>query len=206
MAALGVTLIPGRWEKRMVRPEYNFKRWGRASWRELLLKRFPATLRNREVPRDKRSRKGMGSIPFPQRDRIKRKFIGGKNISQIAREEGRHWDTVARIVKEKDVAVYVRGVRERFYGALEEMLSAAINYAKTGKDGGCLAYEMLKDGGVIPDERMLQQMLAAPQPASPEETATRTSSAFVANIFAAFSPGKEDSANRIAVALVKGAI
>jgi len=150
-----------------------------------------ATVRNREVPRDKRSRKGIGSIPFPQRDRIKRKFISGKNISQIAREEGRHWDSVARIVKEKDVEEYVLGVRERFYGALEEMLSAAINYAKTGKDGGWLAYQMLKDGGVIPDERMLQQMLAAPQPASPKKT----------------SPEKEDSAaKRIAVAMVEDAI
>jgi hypothetical protein len=150
------------------------------------LKRFSATLRNREVPRNKRSRKGVGSVPYPQRDRIKRKFISGENISKIAREEGRHWDTVARIVKEKDVAEYVRDVRERFYGALEEMLSAAIDYAKTGKDGGWLAYEMLKDGGVIPDEKMLQQMLAAPQPAPGEKG--------------------DSAAKRIAVALVEDAI
>jgi hypothetical protein len=43
---------------------------------------------------------------------------------------------------------------KRFYGALEEMLSTAIDYAKNGKDGGWLAYEMLKDGGVIPPRTM----------------------------------------------------
>ena len=82
---------------------------------------------------------GAGSVPYPQRERIKQKFVTGKNISQIAREEGRHWDTVARIVKEKDVEEYVRGLRERFYGALEQVLSAAIDYARNGKDGGWLA-------------------------------------------------------------------
>lgn len=127
-----------------------------------------------------------GSVPYPQRERIKQKFVTGKNISRIAREEGRHWDTVARIVKEKDVEEYVRGLRERFYGALEEVLSAAIEYAKTGKDGGWLAYEMLKDGGVIPARTMKQQVAAA-QPSSPAET-------------------EETAVKRIAVALVEGAL
>jgi hypothetical protein len=82
--------------------------------------------RNREVPRDKRSRGGACSVPFPQRDRIKQKFMAGKNISAIAREEGRHWETVAKIVKEEDVLEHVKDLRARFYGALEEVLDAAI--------------------------------------------------------------------------------
>lgn len=106
--------------------------------------------RNHEVPRKKRFRTGTSSVPFPQRHRIKAKFISGKNISQIAREEARHWTTVKRIVEEKDVQEYVEDLRARFYGALEEMLFAAVRYARDGKDGGWLAYEMLKDSGVIP--------------------------------------------------------
>jgi hypothetical protein len=88
--------------------------------------------RNREVPIKKRSRAGTSSIPFPQRHRIKTKFISGENISQIAREEKRHWTTVARIVKEQDVQEYVADLRARFYGALEDVLIAVIQYVKNG--------------------------------------------------------------------------
>ena len=77
---------------------------------------------NREVPIKKRSRTGTTSIPFPQRARIKQLFVSGKNVSQIAREEKRHWTTVARIVKEKDVQEYVEDLRARFYGELENVL------------------------------------------------------------------------------------
>jgi hypothetical protein len=108
--------------------------------------------KNREVPRKKRSRRGTTSIPFPQKARIKQHFVAGKNISEIARLEKRHWTTVAKIVKERDVKEYVKDLRARFYGALEDVLIAVIQYVKNGKDGGWLGYEMLKDGGVIPQK------------------------------------------------------
>jgi hypothetical protein len=108
--------------------------------------------RNREVPIKRRSRKGTTSISFPQRARIKQQFVAGKNVSQIAREEKRHWTTVARIVKEKDVQEYVEELRARFYGALEDVLIAVIQYVKNGKDGGPLGYRMLVDAGVIPQK------------------------------------------------------
>ncbi len=77
-------------------------------------------MRNREVPIKKRSRTGTSSVPFPQRQRIKQQFVAGKNVSQIAREEERHWTTVAKIVKEQDVQEYVEDLRARFYGELEK--------------------------------------------------------------------------------------
>ena len=103
--------------------------------------------RNREVARKKRSRRGTTSIPFPQKARIKQHFVAGKNISQIARIEKRHWTTVAKIVKEKDVQEYVEDLRARFYGTLEDVLIAVIQYVKNGKDGGLLGYKMLVDAG-----------------------------------------------------------
>ncbi len=139
---------------------------------------------NRGVPGNKRSRKGANSVPFPQRERIKQKFISGKNISQIAREEGRHWDTVSRIVKEEDVAEHVRHLRERFYGALEDMVAVIIRHAMTAKDGGWLAYEMLKDGGVIPGRGSAQVAESRPLEVTAEQ----------------------DRVRKIAVALVEGAI
>jgi hypothetical protein len=41
--------------------------------------------------------------------------VAGKNISEIAEEERRHWTTAAKIVKEPDVAEYVKDVRARFF-------------------------------------------------------------------------------------------
>jgi hypothetical protein len=108
--------------------------------------------RNREVPTKKRSRTGTTSIPFPQKARIKQQFVAGKNISQIAREEKRHWTTVAKIVKEKDVQEYVEDLRAKFYGTLEDVLIAVIQYVKNGKDGGLLGYRMLVNAGVIPQK------------------------------------------------------
>jgi hypothetical protein len=43
---------------------------------------------------------------------------------------------VAKIVKEKDVQEYVEDLRAKFYGALEDVLVAVIQYVKNGKDGG----------------------------------------------------------------------
>jgi hypothetical protein len=108
--------------------------------------------RNRQVPIKKRSRTGTTSIPSPQRARIKQQFVAGKNVSQIAREEKRHWTTVAKIVKEKDVQEYVEDLRAKFYGTLEDVLIAVIRYVKNGKDGGLLGYRMLVDAGVIPQK------------------------------------------------------
>jgi hypothetical protein len=108
--------------------------------------------RNREVPIKKRSRTGTTSIPFPQRARIKQRFVAGKNISQIAKIENRHWTTVAKIVRERDVREHVEDLRAKFYGTLEDVLIAVIRYVKNGKDGGLLGYKMLVDAGVIPQK------------------------------------------------------
>ena len=59
---------------------------------------------------------------------------------------------MARIVKEKDAQEYVEDLRAKFYGTLEDVLIAVIQYVKNGKDGGLLGYKMLMDAGVIPQK------------------------------------------------------
>jgi hypothetical protein len=127
-----------------------------------------AELRNREVQRNKRSRKRASSVPFPQKDRIKKKFISEKNIREIATEEKRYRETVARFVKEEDVQEHVKNLRARFYGLLEEILLAVIEYVKKGKDGGWLGFEILKDAGVIP-QRDSGDKVELPATHTPEE-------------------------------------
>jgi hypothetical protein len=72
-------------------------------------------------------------------------------------------------------------LRARFYGALEEMLFVAIEYTKHARDGGWLAYEMLKHGGVIPDAKQERTREVTPEE---EQTAIK----------------------RIAIAMAEGAI
>jgi hypothetical protein len=141
--------------------------------------------RNADVGRKKRCRKGCTSVPEAQKLKMKQMHIAGMNISEIAEETGRHWRTVNRIVKESDVAEYMKGLREKFYGQLDELLLAAIIGAKT--QDARLAYKMVCDAGLLPplssnaNFNMSQQ-----QPNTPE--------------------AEMDAVKRIAVALVQGAI
>ena len=57
---------------------------------------------------------------------------------------------MAKIVRERDVKEHVEELRAKFYGALEDVLIAVLQYVKNGKDGGWLGYEMLRDAGMIP--------------------------------------------------------
>jgi hypothetical protein len=91
-----------------------------------------------------------------------------KNISQIAKTEKRHWTTVAKIVKEQDVQEYVEDLRARFYGELEGVPFAVIQYVKNGKDGGWLGYELLKDGGVIPQRDGKHHPAGTQEPVDPQ--------------------------------------
>ena len=68
-----------------------------------------------------------------------------------------------RIVEEKDVREYVEDLRAKFYGALEEVLFAVIQYVKNGKDGGLLGYRMLVDAGVIPQKNGKHHSAMEPQ-------------------------------------------
>ena len=117
-----------------------------------------AVPRKAEVGRKKRSRKGCTSVPEAEKIRIKQRHLNGESISKISRAEGRHWRTVNRIVHEPDVTAYIADLRARFYGALEQVLESAVDYAVNARDGGWLAYKMLEAAGVIPNAKTIRPM------------------------------------------------
>jgi hypothetical protein len=94
--------------------------------------------------------RGISHVPGPQQQRIKSKYISGASIRQIAREEGRARETITKIVRSKDMVQMVQEQREKFFGRLDEILEALFRSIKESKDGGKLAYECLKDAGIIP--------------------------------------------------------
>jgi len=95
------------------------------------------------------AKKPLTVVPPPQSARIMHRYIQGQSIRQIAREEKRDRATVTKIVRAEEVTEYVRNMRERFYGLGEAALSAVQRALEAGD--ARLAYEHLKDIGVVPE-------------------------------------------------------
>jgi hypothetical protein len=101
------------------------------------------------VKRLPKSTKGNHShVPRPQQERIVSKFIQGRGIRQIAREERRSRETVTKIVRSKDVQKYVAELREQYIGLGREALAALTRALRTSNDGK-LAHQVLVDIDVV---------------------------------------------------------
>jgi hypothetical protein len=112
-------------------------------------------------------------VPPPQSARIVQKFITGRSIRQIAREESRDRATITKIVRSPEVQDYVRDIREQYFG-LGELALAAVRTAIEEEKDGRVAYQLLKDIGVVPSstERHLS-MIQAQQQAEADTEETR---------------------------------
>jgi hypothetical protein len=87
-------------------------------------------------------------VPAPQRERIVSKFIEGKGIRQISREEGRSRETVTKIVRSEDVQSYVADLRQQ-YISLGQLAVATLTRALQSSTDGKLAHQVLVDIGVV---------------------------------------------------------
>jgi hypothetical protein len=94
----------------------------------------------------KRTRNG---VPPPQRERILQKYVEGKSITDISKEEGRNRETVAKIVRGTEMEEYVRTMRERWFGLGQDAISA-VEHALTEQKDGRLGFQLLESIGVIP--------------------------------------------------------
>jgi hypothetical protein len=87
-------------------------------------------------------------VPRPQQERIVSKFIQGRGIRQIAREERRSRETVTKIVRSEDVQKYVAELREQYIGLGREALAALTRALRSSTDGK-LAHQVLVDLDVV---------------------------------------------------------
>jgi hypothetical protein len=88
-------------------------------------------------------------VPPPQRERILQKYVEGKSITDISKEEGRNRETVAKIVRGTEMEEYVRTMRERWFGLGQDAISA-VEHALTEQKDGRLGFQLLDSIGVIP--------------------------------------------------------
>lgn len=87
--------------------------------------------------------------PQAQKIRVKSQYVAGVPQRKIAKIENISKTTVAKIVKEPDVAKYVEELRERFYG-LGDLAIAATQYQLEVKKDGHLGHRILEGMGVVP--------------------------------------------------------
>lgn len=117
--------------------------------------------------RPKPSKRTRLHIPEPQIVRIMQRHAAGESVRKISREEHRDRETVAKVVKSDEMHAYVQSLREQFYGLADLAIAAVRRGLREGDTK--LAYQVLIDIGVVPNQGERTQMLAH-EPLSSEET------------------------------------
>lgn len=115
-------------------------------------------------------------IPAPQIERIKQRHIMGQSQREIARAEGRSRPTIAKIVTCKEMQAFVQEMRERFYGLAPDAL-ATIEYAMREQKDARIAYDILRDVGVVPRKGEEPQL-----PATAAEDGYSRQAVMIANV------------------------
>jgi hypothetical protein len=103
-------------------------------------------------------------VPPPQRERILQKYVNGKSIRDISKEEQRNRETVSKIVHGPEMQEHVRAMRERWFGLAPDAISA-VEHGLTEQKDGRLGFQLLASIGVIPSPQE-RQLLAAEQAAA----------------------------------------
>ncbi|MFZ0634437.1 MAG: hypothetical protein WA755_17655 [Candidatus Acidiferrales bacterium] len=94
------------------------------------------------------------------------RHAAGESVRKISREEHRDRETIAKVVKSDEMHAYVQGLREQFYG-LADLAIAAVRRGLQEGDAK-LAYQVLIDIGVVPNQAERAEMLAQ-EPLSTED-------------------------------------
>jgi hypothetical protein len=123
------------------------------------------------VNQHKPAKRTRNRVPPPQRERMLQKYVAGKSVALIAREEHRNRETVTRIVRGDEIQELVQRMRAEFYGLAFDAIEAVRHTLQQQKDGR-VGYRLLMDIGAIPrPEEAEANAFQARQP-DPEELTT----------------------------------
>lgn len=92
-------------------------------------------------------------VPPSQVERIKLKFVQGKSLRRIAREEGRARQTVTKIIRSADMQQHIDRARGMLYGILSDAADTVycqIVDVESQTGDPRLAFQLLERVGVIP--------------------------------------------------------
>jgi hypothetical protein len=123
-----------------------------------------------DINRHKPAKLSRNRIPPPQRERILQKYVAGKSVALIAREENRNRESVTRIVRGDEVQALVREMRAQFYGLAFDAIDAVRHTLQQQKDGR-VGYRILMNIGAVPGPAEAEaNAFQARQPAREELT------------------------------------
>jgi hypothetical protein len=94
-------------------------------------------------------------VPVPQQLRIIEKYMQGMSLRRIAEKEDRARQTVTKIVRAPEVEGCIEKLREEVIALGDEMVKS-VRFALGHELDGRLAYEMLKDIGVLQPRARVQ--------------------------------------------------
>jgi len=94
-------------------------------------------------------------VPVPQQLRIIEKYMQGMSLRRIAEEEDRARQTVTKIVRAPEVKGCIEKLREEVIALGDDMVKS-VRFAVQHELDGRLAYEMLKDIGVLQPRAQVQ--------------------------------------------------
>jgi hypothetical protein len=89
------------------------------------------------------------------------RYIDGKSIRQIAREEKRDRATVTKIVRSNEMQGFVQTMRERFYGLAFDAMNA-VEHSLQEQHDARLGYRILADIGIVPSEEERYSIVTQP--------------------------------------------
>jgi hypothetical protein len=102
-------------------------------------------------------------VPGPQQIRMKQKYAAGQSMARIAREEHRHPQTVAGIVKTEDQEKFKRAQTEKLYGTFTDKAMERLGWElEHSSRGGWIAFNLLKHLGIIPNPNRQQEAIQRP--------------------------------------------
>ena len=127
---------------------------------------YDKSIAETSVNQHKPAKQTRNRVPPPQRERILQKYVAGKSVAVIAREEGRNRESVTRIVRGDEIQELVQRMRAEFYGLAFDAIEAVRHTLQQQKDGR-VGYRLLMDIGAIPRPAEAEAQCISSQAAGP---------------------------------------
>ncbi len=121
-----------------------------------------------------RASKGLikSDIPGPQQEEIRGMYAAGLSMHEITRRTGRNYLTVLNIVRQPEMQQLIEARRQAWQHEYFEVGPTALETVREkAKEDGWLAHQVLKDIGVIPNQRQMEQLQMTEQKSEAQEEA-----------------------------------
>ncbi len=115
-----------------------------------------------------KSHKGAILVPEPQQAQIRLMYVQGLSMTKIAKAVHRDVHTISKIVRSEEMLELQEAVRKRYWATAMQAVDSVGSHLERD---GWLAHQVLKDIGVIPNQRQMEQLQMTEQKSEAEEEA-----------------------------------